>query len=555
MNRILRGTVLLASTAVLWACNTEPDQVKGGTADHIVATPGVLFVAQGDSSAVLLRVVDQQGTSLHDPITITNSGAAIRVAPDSSFRPIFNGGDSLVFNNEGTELRVWVVANDKASTTFSVAAGGQTLDVPVTVIPASSDAFSFTTLTPALGEIVTVTAPADLLFTDSTEVLFGATTVTPSNIAADGSSLTFNVQPALVGPASFTNVTLSYNGNVVFTVQAADTLNSPPVTEDFTFSNLTPALGEVVTITPPAGVIFTDSTGISFDSLGPAPRYTVAGDGSSVSLEPGPNSVGPTTFTNLTDATNKLIVFTLKSSDTLVSEVVDTFKVNVSDNTPALGQFVTVTGATSLFRFSPKSKFAVGGRPALAWTIAADSNSASVLFEPGVDGNMSVDSGLVSLFKMGKLPSSQTITADEAAFMTGTDDFATAPAITDPATGDTTAFWDGGDYGHTDTPFGDGERLYKLVVGTGHTIKFQLPYISDGADLGVYFYDGSMAPMAPGGGFVVDNAGGGGSSGTANAESGNVTLAAGTYYVAIVYFNYAASPTPAAHYLFRMIGQ
>ncbi len=535
----------------LGACSTEPDQVSPGSADHIVAEPAVVFVSRTDSQNVRIRVVDQQGTSVLQPISISTVGPGISVRADSAFRPIYHG-DTLVFNPNTTELRVWVSTSELDNSSFSITSGDLTLDVPVVVTPNSAESFPFSTLTPALGEVVTASVTSDLLFTDSTLVIFGGDTLTPVSVAPDGTTLTFNAGPDLLGPAKFTNVTLTYNKNVVFGVTASDTLNSPSGTQPFTFSNLTPALGEHITVTAPAGVIFTDSTEVSFDSAGPTPRFVIAGDGTSMDLEAGPNSVGPTTFTNLINAANPTFTFSLTSEDTLVSAVVDTFQAAVSDNTPAVGQFVTVTGGSALFRFSPKSTFAVDGRPALAWTIAADSNSASVLFEPGVDGNMSVDSGLVSLFKMGDLPSNQTITADEVAFLAGTGAFATAPSITDPAVGDTTAFWDGAPYDfNASADFGGGARLYKLVLGANQTIKFQLPYISDGADLGVYFYDASFSALSS----AVDSKGGGGASGTANAESGDVALTAGTYYVAIVYFNYSASPKPAAHYLFRMIGQ
>jgi hypothetical protein len=558
MKRILRGAVLLAVTAVLGACGTEPDQVKGGVADHIIADPGVVFISRADSQSVKIRLEDAQGTALHDPISISNVGAGINVRPDSAFRPIFTNGDSLVFNTNGTELRVWVSTSALANSSFTINAGGLTLNVPVVVTPNKNESFPFSNLAPVLGEVVTATVTSDLLFTDSTKVVFGNQTLTPVSVDPTGASLTFNVGPDLIGPATFTNVTLSYNKDVVFPVTAADTMNSPSGAQDFTFSNLTPGIGEQITVTPPAGVRFTPDTSgtkVTFDSLGPLPRFTVAPDGSSMTLTAGPNSVGANTFTKMVNPANPGFSFTLHSTDTLVSARVDSFLVNLSTATPTLGSFVTITGANASFRFKPTASFTLGGRAALSTTVATDSNSASVLFEPGASGRIVEKGGLVSLFPLD-LPTNRTAAMAPATLKAGTDLFATAPAITVPAAvNDTVGFWDGAPYGFDAADdFGGGARLYKITVTAGQKIKFQLPYISDGADLGVYFYDGAEAALP--GSFAVDSKGGG----SGDAESGTLTFTtAGTYYVAIVYFEYTTgstpSPKPAKYYLFRMIGQ
>jgi len=544
MKRILRGAVLLAVTAVLGACGTEPDQVKGGTADHIVADPGVVFISREDSQAVKIRLEDVQGTALHDPITISNIGAGINVRPDSAFRPIFTDGDSLVFNTNGTELRVWVSTSALANSSFTINAGGLTLNVPVVVTPNKNESFPFSNLAPALGEVVTATVTSDLLFTDSTKVVFGADTLTPIAVTADGTSLTFNAKPDLLGPATFTNVTLSYNKNVVFPVTAADTLNSPASVQDIVFSNTTPAIGETITVTLPSGLEFTTETEVTFDSAGPEPRFTIAPSNTSMTLEAGPNTVGPTTFTNIVNPANPTFTFDLKSADTLVSEVVDTFQATVDDATPAVGQAVVISGANSSYRFAPDAEFSIDGRPALDVTVAADSASATVLFEPGATGTVSVTGGVVSGFALADLPTSVTLTSAALTLQTGTDAFATAPSFNAPATGVTTAFWDGAPFAHA-TPFGDGDRLYKLVVPANQTVKFELPYITDGSDLGVYFYDASFAPITTSG-FNADAGGAG------DPESKNIALTAGTYYIGIVWFNY----TPAAkYYFFSMTGQ
>lgn len=645
MKRILRGAVLLAVTAVLGACGTEPDQVKGGAADHIVADPGVVFISREDSQAVKIRLEDAQGTALHDPITISNIGAGINVRPDSAFRPIFTDGDSLVFNTNGTELRVWVSTSALANSSFTINAGGLTLNVPVVVTPNKNESFPFSNLAPALGEVVTATVTSDLLFTDSTKVVFGSQTLTPVSVATDGKTLTFNTAPDLLGPATFTNVTLSYNKNVVFPVTAADTLNSPAsaqafVTSDlstdfgqvititppagiiftpttkvtfdstevtfdsvpvpvftiapggtsltvtaapgtvgptmftnvanpanptytfalqsldtlksvsavqpFAFSDLTPSVGQAITITPPAGAIFTTATKVRFDSAGPTPHFTIAPGGTSMSLTAGPNSIGPMVFTKLIAPANPSAPFSLLSRDTVVSEAVDTFLVTANKTTAAANETVTFTGATSNYRFSAKStRLTVGGIPSLLLSVAADSSNSVVLPAPGVAaGKTAVSSPVVAGFVLGNLPTNApAITVGALTPQAGTGAFATAPTINAPAVGSTVAFWDGGPYPKTSS-FGDGEIVYKLVVTTAGKYQFELPYISDASDLGIYFYDGTQTAITTSG-FNVD-AGGEGA-----AESKTLTLAAGTYYVAIVWFDYT---DPADLFGFRLTG-
>jgi hypothetical protein len=629
MNRILRGAVLLAVTAALGACGTEPDEFADGTADHIVAEPSAVFISRTDSQNVRIRVVDQQGTSLLQPISISGVGAGINVRADSAYRPIFRG-DTLVFNPNTTELRVWVSTNELANSSFTITSGDLTLEVPVVVTPNDAESFPFSTLTPALGEVVTATVTSDMLFTDSTKVVFGANTLTPVSVAEDGSSLTFNAGPDLLGPASFTNVTLSYNKNVVFSVIAADTLNSPSSTQAFAFSSLGPDVGEPITITPPAGVIFTDetevsfdsaggdpffdiaaggtsmtltalpgsvgpttftnmakpgnetftftlksadtlenasnvkpftfsdltpdlgdvvavtaptgliftdSTEVSFDSAGPVPHFTVTGGGATMNLTPGPNSVGPTTFTNMVRATNPDAPFSLTSLDTIVSAGVEEFVATADKANAAANEAVTYTGGSSLYKFDIfNTNFTINGAPALVSAVAADSASAVVLPKPGSapgTDDSYLTGPVVAGFLLDSLPitgSGPTVAA-LAAPQAGTDDLATAPTINAPAVGSAVAFWDGGPFEYAGD-FGDGDRLYKLVVPATQSFEFALKYIGDKSDLGIAIYDNTGKAL----GYIADSHGGDG-----RPEIGTAELDAGTYYLAITWFDYTTA--------------
>lgn len=169
MKRFLSGSVLLALTAVFSACSSDSGPTQDGTPDHIVATPSIAFVKLGDSTAILLRLVDQQGTSMVDPITISNVQGSINVRADSAFRPIYTTSDSLIFNPNGTEIRVYARGDGLSAGSFDVSSGGKTTTVPVTVMPTE-----FTpTVSPSPADIatlVTLTAPSGLTFGANTAI-------------------------------------------------------------------------------------------------------------------------------------------------------------------------------------------------------------------------------------------------------------------------------------------------------------------------------------------------------------------------------------------------
>ncbi|HET9604897.1 MAG TPA: PPC domain-containing protein [Gemmatimonadales bacterium] len=224
MKRFLRGAVLLAVTAVLAGCSTEPEALADGEPDHIVAEPGAIIVNAGDSIAVKLRLVDAQGTSLHEPISVS-AGTGITVTADSLYRPIFHG-DTLVFNPTTTELRVTVAGNALTKTSFDVSAGGKTLNVPVTVTPATMDV-EVSTATPDIATPVTITAPAGVTFGPSATMVdaTGATIGYVTGFSTDNTAITVDPIPGKVFAGfTLTDVRLAYSPTLVLTVPTVDTL-------------------------------------------------------------------------------------------------------------------------------------------------------------------------------------------------------------------------------------------------------------------------------------------------------------------------------------------
>ena len=166
MLRFSRRMVIAAALpACLAACNTEPDRVAGGDPVQIVADPAVMLVPQFGTQELLVRLVDQQGQSLESEISVSAPGTGIEITADPLFRPVYGPDGALTANTANTEVRLEIEGLALGSTTFTVAGGGLTRDVTVTVIPADVDA-AFAPAQPDAADTVTVTLPAGLRLDD-----------------------------------------------------------------------------------------------------------------------------------------------------------------------------------------------------------------------------------------------------------------------------------------------------------------------------------------------------------------------------------------------------
>ncbi|HEU4829188.1 MAG TPA: hypothetical protein VFT04_08325 [Gemmatimonadales bacterium] len=211
MNRILRGAVVLAASALFAGCNTEPDETQGGDPTDIVVNPASVFIDRGDSNAVLIRLVDQQGTSLNSPISITAVSPGLSIFVDSMFRPTFNPDGTLQAETRNTELRIFVRGNNLEAGSFTVTAGGLTEEVPVTVTPTEITP-AVSSVTPAIGEVVTITPEAGLTFSQTSTVVdaAGALAALTLSVAPDGSSMSVQFVEGFSGTPTITGIVPSY---------------------------------------------------------------------------------------------------------------------------------------------------------------------------------------------------------------------------------------------------------------------------------------------------------------------------------------------------------
>lgn len=254
MMRYLRGMVLLGVSAALWACNTESNAVKGGTPERLFLDPYAMTIDSGATKGVLVRVLDQQGGALTEPITISNVGTGITVTGDSGFRPIYDAEGELVFNPFNNEFRLLVSGDNLSSTTFDVTGGGFTETVSVLVVPETLDGI-LSDESVVVNDIVTLTAPPQFRFTEDTEISFdlGDDNAEIVSRSADGTTIEFRVFPGSGGAMTISNVNLTYAPDVTIPFQnsttvgleagtpfSSDTIEQAPILQ-------APALGESLT--------------------------------------------------------------------------------------------------------------------------------------------------------------------------------------------------------------------------------------------------------------------------------------------------------------------
>ena len=193
MNRFSCRMVPVFALLLAAACSDDSFENLQGELDRLVAEPSQLFLQVGETKTVEVSGVDEQGNPLTFAFEVTNEGnGAIDVRRDSTFLPIYVDDTTLAVPAEGERFRFIVEGLSYSATSFTVSAGGQTIDIPVQVIPQTTLEAGISNQTPGLAEVVTITAPAGTHFSPTSVVTqpdpTGAQPFIVS-IAADGSSV------------------------------------------------------------------------------------------------------------------------------------------------------------------------------------------------------------------------------------------------------------------------------------------------------------------------------------------------------------------------------
>ncbi|HET6797179.1 MAG TPA: hypothetical protein VFH40_08475 [Gemmatimonadales bacterium] len=330
MNRLSLGTAVLVLSVAAASCGDPTGDLRGNV-DKLVATPSAVTLDQGATQNVVVRAVDEQGNEVIAPVDAisVNPANLVTVTIDSSFLAgTDTTGQAQIPTPTKTQLVVTGV--DRNAGTITVSAAGKTLDIPVRVVPVSTEFdATFSNQAPALAEQVTLTAPAGFTFTDSSVVSFPGAPNPLVSVAPDGSSLTFLPAANTVGHATITHVVPNYAPGFSLEFTTIDTIATPIFDSlDVVFSTTTPTPGQQVTMTAPTGFRIQPTAAIAVAGI-PAIVNSIAADSSSVTFQITPGTVGGVTI------------------DSAVISVLPEFPLSINARDTIIGAPLTALGGTN----------------------------------------------------------------------------------------------------------------------------------------------------------------------------------------------------------------
>lgn len=293
MNRVTRGTVVLAAALVVMSCTGDPMSDLQNGADHLVATPSAIYLTSGSQDAVVVEVVDKQGNRLESAFSIDFADPGLTVVGDTAYNNVYNNKGVLVQPSKWTRARFLVTATaNTGSLAFTIRAGGKSLDIPVRVVPTNLALATLNNATPALGDTVIVTAPPPFKFTPASVVTAGSAAIVPLAMSADSSSISFLPGPSADDPVNVDHTVLSYASDTLFfDLNTAVNLVTPAVTSfTATLSNAAPANSQAVTITLGANFKFLPNASLTHVSGTGVPVAVIsrAADSSAITFIPAP---------------------------------------------------------------------------------------------------------------------------------------------------------------------------------------------------------------------------------------------------------------------------
>ena len=163
-----------------------------------------------------------------------------------------------------------------------------------------------------------------------------------------------------------------------------------PAAIDIAISNPTPAWGDTITLTAPAGVLFTAGSEVTFAGGPAGDIVSLSPDRTILTVVPGPNTAGVVTITHTTVSYDETLDFTVTSNGTVTSPALTEVAGAFSTQTPTQGQVVTLTLPAGI-KVIPESLLAVGGfvlegamNPATV-TLSVDSSVITFVPAPNSD--------------------------------------------------------------------------------------------------------------------------------------------------------------------------
>ncbi len=299
MKKMVRGAIAILALSGLSGCIDDPLIPLNGDPTKVHANPAVMNVKVGDSSAVLLRLVNDLNNSIPTTFTISGAGAGIVVSYDTKYRPEYvNGSDTLIVPEVKSQQRYFVKGITSGEYTFTATAGGVSGTFKVRVEPSSLGALAKTTANP--GESLVITAPNGTTFATTATVAFTTGATSAPVRSADGRTLTMLLGPGITGPATVTGVTMSFlpaAGNLTLT--SSSSLTTPALSvAPSTVSSLTPAIGVPITVQLGGGIRFLGNSKILIGGT-EAGLQSLSADSSTATVMPFMGSSGTISYTNV----------------------------------------------------------------------------------------------------------------------------------------------------------------------------------------------------------------------------------------------------------------
>ena len=521
----LKARMVLFGAVAALACYGDPTGNEGTPTD-ILAQPKVVYVPQGSTKPVVVTVLDEDGQALQADFTVSNVGPGITVAPDPTFLEVASE------NQIRRQARFNVTAVDLAASSFVVNALGLSDTVLVTSIPAGLAA-TISDTAPALGDTISITAPAGTFFTAASTVTFEG--AMPFIVSQDATTIFFIPAPNTNGPAVVSEVGVASDPDLTFDLPTTTTVRTDSLVDiGAGLSSTTPALGAPVTLTLPAGlrVIPESLPGVAVAGSDVAPiNVTLSPDSGTITFTPPPNAdsvvvvpgVIPQRLAQCCTATriigNDTIPgygLALPTTARVTTPVILAVPSTVSDAAPDVNEAVTLTSTDPQFTFGVGATLTVGAIPGAVSSTSG--NSLTFTAPPAATGPITVTGVEVAGFSL-TLPSSVAGITVGATIPTlaGTGAPGTAPSVITPAEGFSSQLFD--------LPPFDGaavvDAYYKLVVTQEGVYTVTMNWdIGDDIDL-------FLCPAAGVATFDCDFQAATGS----HPEVGEYALTPGTYYI------------------------
>lgn len=270
MKRLIVGS-LVSVPLMCAACSGDPTENLRNGIVQLTASPSEIFLQQNLTARVQVSALDEQGNQIVTSFDASDIGSGINVSRDLGFQPLFVNDTTLQAPEEAAVFQFNVKGVTMGPTSFKLNAGGKSVDVPVTVTPDADPAVNPAVVTTAgatAADPTTLTLPPPLIFTSASTVAFDSGAAIVTDVAADGSTITFFAPPAATSTGLVTHVSTTYldavdvslTTNVPLTVSptitAKPNTGSPATAPDIT---ATPAFFDVGTFT---GADITDDGGL-----------------------------------------------------------------------------------------------------------------------------------------------------------------------------------------------------------------------------------------------------------------------------------------------------